>query len=67
MRARLVCMDKEIRKTLGLHLWSIFPVNKIVIYTHGRKYPSESKWVYCDRGAGKETRFLWYEVELINQ
>lgn len=66
MKARLMHMSKEMRKSLGLHLWSVWNVEKIVIYTSGRKYPREEKWVYCIHPkTNKRTRFLWYEVEVI--
>lgn len=60
-------MDKNVRQSLGLYLWQIFKVKKIEIHTTGRKYPTETKWIYCEnhKSPTKETRFLWYEVELL--
>ena len=66
MRARLVHMDKNIRQSLGLHLWQVFEVKNIEIRQKGRKYPRETKWVNCLMKRGKPVRFLWYEVELLN-
>lgn len=59
-------MTPEMRKWLGLFLWEVFEVVEIHIYTTGRKYPRETKWIYCIRKDGNPIRFLWYEVELIN-
>jgi hypothetical protein len=60
-------MDKNIRQSLGLYLWQIFEVKNIEIVQQGRKYPRETKWVNCRMKNGKPVRFLWYEVELLNQ
>jgi hypothetical protein len=60
-------MDKNIRQSLGLYLWQIFEVKNIEIVQQGREYPRETKWVNCLMKNGKPVRFLWYEVELLNQ
>lgn len=65
MRARLIAMKPEVRKVINIYLWQIFEVVDIRVYQHGRKYPSESKQVYCKNG-NRTTMFYWYEVELIN-
>jgi hypothetical protein len=65
MRARLINMKPELRKTLQVYLWQIFPVESITISTTGRKYPHETKWINC-KMKDKSIRFLWYEVELLN-
>lgn len=64
MRARLVCMDKELRKLLGVNLWQIFSVVSVKIYTIGKKYQRETKQVNCLH-KGKHIMFYWYEVEII--
>lgn len=67
MRARIIHMDKEVRKTLGIYLWQIFKVKEIRIEKSGYKYKRETKWVYCfyPKPTHKEIRFYWYEVEII--
>lgn len=65
MRARLVCMNPELRKQLKVYLWQIFEVIDVKVYSIGRKYPSETKQVFCKNGTRK-TMFYWYEVELID-
>jgi hypothetical protein len=61
-------MDEDQRKALGVRLWQCFDVLKIEIETTRHKYQRETKWVYA-KHAGTPygwTRFLWYEVEIIN-
>lgn len=58
-------MKPEIRKALGYYLWQVFEVIEIRIETAGRKYPRETKWIYCVPDGTPCRRFLWYEVELI--
>jgi hypothetical protein len=65
MRARLLYMNSELRKQLGVYLWQVFKIDEVKIYTIGRKYPAESKRVYCIRPNGKKIMFYWYEVEIL--
>ncbi len=67
MRARLVCMNKDLRKALGLHLWQVFDIKEIQILTTRHTYKRETKYIICnyEKASLKEIKFYWYEVELI--
>ncbi len=65
MRARLLYMKPEIRNSIGVSLWQIFPVLEIKTFQNGYKYPRQSKQVFVNNN-GKRLMFYWYEVELLN-